>query len=164
MKKIIFTLFTLLAFNQVIKAQGQTCGPLDNYCTPPCSAIVCEIENQTSCNLHFSWGYQGTGCSNDNVYIGYVIAQTNIGQPNPLPWIGPCMKFCDGPCQCPTLFRLLDPSTMQPIEPWDDQLFNWPNQTISYTTALQCCGPNGCNAVKVDVTMDNGCVKFRFYI
>ena len=163
MKQLIFTLFFFLAFNQISNAQGQTCLPTDpDYCNPPC-AVVCEIDNQIGMRLDFSWGYQGGPCSDDNIYNGYVQANSNVGVPNLLPWVGPCMRFCDQSCECPTLFRLLDPNTKQPIEPWDDQIFSWPNQTITYTTSIIYCDSLGCNPVKVDVTMDNGCVKFRFY-
>ncbi|MCK9482044.1 MAG: hypothetical protein M0R38_09840 [Bacteroidia bacterium] len=147
MKKLFSILVMLIAFNQLSNAQGQTCLPTDiDYCTSTCG-MVCEIDNQTDCDLHFAWGYQGSGYPNPNEYIGFVLKNSNVGIPNPLPWIGPCMRFCDGTCQCPTLFRLLDPSTMQPIEPWVGNIFNWANQTTTFTTVLQCCGLSGCQYI-----------------
>ena len=177
MKKLFFTLVMLLALNQLSNAQGQTCLPTDSdYCNQPC-AVVCDIENETDLTLYFAWGYQGGPCSQDIVngsggIVGPLdpVTQTNAYTP-PLPWVGPCMRFCDQPCECPTLFRLLDPVGGGAIEPWDGVGFYMLNQNMIFTYNTGLTGtltlPSGLirsGNVMVDVSVINGCFKLRFYI
>jgi len=163
MKKLFFTLVMLLAFNQISNAQGQTCLPTDpDYCTSPCG-IVCDIINETDCDLNFVWGYQGGPCSDPKVSGGIVTAGPTSSYVPPLPWHGPCMRFCDQPCECPTMFRVIDQTVSPPVpaDPWGGAIFSccWSGTYHNIFQFPDCDG----KLVDVDVTVVNGCITFRFY-
>ncbi len=104
MKNVIITaLFSVFAlFSMESKAQNM-CQP--GSC-PPCMQID-EALNSTSCLFEFVWSYDGYPCSG------------MVGAFNLLPFngsgvvknkIGPCVQFCDDPCECPTALLLKDPN------------------------------------------------------
>lgn len=149
----------LFAINQITYSQalGRTCLPTDpNYCSAPC-AVVCNIINDTDCPLDFMWGYQGP-CGDPLVPAGSVGAFSSVGSPSPLPWHGPCMSFCDGPCECPTLFRVIDPTTLNPVAPWGGAIF-----TCCWSSTYN--GIFFCNGISVNatVTVANGCITFHYH-
>lgn len=156
MKKLIFTIVILLSINQISNAQGQGCLP--GSC-PPCP-VICNIINDTDCDLDFAWGYLGT-CGDPVVPAGKIFKNSSFGTPNPLPWIGPCMSFCDGPCQCPDMFRVFDPNTNALVDPWGGAIFNccWSG---TYNNIFDCWN-SGFQPVNVTVNVINGCITFHFH-
>ncbi|MCO6495530.1 MAG: hypothetical protein J5I91_07630 [Bacteroidetes bacterium] len=146
-------------------SQGQTCSPTDpDFCNPPCSNTCVDIINNTDCELNFIWGFQGGACSDIDVPAGYVTPTPTTSVPA-LPWIAPCMRFCDQHCECPTMFRVLNnnPTSSNfnnPVDPWGGAIFNccW-NGT--YSNIFNDCTQQN---VHVDVSVtSNDCITFRFY-
>ncbi|MCO6495997.1 MAG: hypothetical protein J5I91_10025 [Bacteroidetes bacterium] len=158
MKKVILTTISLFALLNIGFSQGQTCLPTDpNYCNPPCSTCI-DIINDTNCDLYFAWGYQGYPCSDPDVPAGIVLANNQASTP-PMPWYAPCMKFCDYPCECPTMFRIFDSSSNTFVAPWGNGIFTccWSG---TFNGFIQCNG----TLISADVTVNaGGCVTVRFY-
>ncbi|MBX2984554.1 MAG: hypothetical protein LC109_11985 [Bacteroidia bacterium] len=157
MKKLLLSTIVTLFISQINYGQGQTC-PFPEFCNPPCAAI-CNIINDTDCELNFIWGYQGSPCA-DQEYPAGTVGPNNAYFTPPLPWQAPCMKFCDDPCECPTMFRVIDPNTMQPADPWGGAIFTccWSGTYYDIFHTGSCTTP-----VHVTVTVINGCVTFHFH-
>lgn len=160
LSKLFFSIIFLFGVNLFSLAQGGVivyCDTDDpDYCNPGCTGGIDGITNNTGCDLEFVWTYSGASC---RVNVGAGIAYAGVNNTNPgLVWNAPCVRFCDNPCECPTGFWLIDPSTAAPnqrlVNPWG-LMTTWPSvgSVVTYTNLSSCAScPLGLFKVTFTVT------------